>query len=349
MRRIKQGIERVVAVTGQGYFPVLVRLSDGSLGAVIRGGAPHVGRAGRLDWIRSSDGGRTCTSPTVIVDSEWDDRNPAVGVMPDGAVVVAYAEASTYNARGEFDVNAGTYTPKFVVSTDAGGTWSPPQVVDTGPIPNGSPYGHIVVLRDGEALMSLYQFPSERTFTVRSRDGGRSWGELTTVPGHDETELLAARDGRVLGFIRAEGAQTHGLELTESRDGGRTWSQPVRILQPSQWPAGACELRSGTILVTFGNRTGPFGVGVIASSDGGRTWRPEGGALLAWDCDNRDCGYPSTVQLDDETIVTMYYAVGTAERPGVEQAIVLRYVESVLAADWPQSPHRGLGGVCGNP
>jgi len=332
MRQIEQGIERGVAVTGQGYFPVLVRLADGSLGAVIRGGAPHVGRAGRLDWIRSSDGGRTWTKPTVLVDSEWDDRNPAVGVMPDGAVVVAYAEASTYNARGEFDVNAGTYTPKFVVSTDAGSTWSPPQVIDTRPIPNGSPYGHLVVLRDGTALMSLYQFPSDCTFVIRSRDCGRSWGEVTMLPGHDETELLAARDGRVLGFIRAEGSQTHGLELTESSDGGRTWSHPVRMLEPNQWPAGACELQSGTILVTFGNRIGPFGVGAIVSPDGGKTWRPEGGVLLGSDCDNSDCGYPSTVQLDDGTIVTMYYAVGTAERPGVEQAIALRYAESVIAA-----------------
>lgn len=48
-----ESAERVVAVKGGGYFPVLIRLQDGTLGAVVRGGAPHIGIEGRLDWIHT--------------------------------------------------------------------------------------------------------------------------------------------------------------------------------------------------------------------------------------------------------------------------------------------------------
>jgi hypothetical protein len=327
-----EGIERIVAVKGQGYFPVLVKLADGSLGAVIRGGAPHIGRAGRLDWIRSTDGGKTWSAPTVIVDSEWDDRIPAVGVMPDGAIVVAWAEASTYNEKGEFDVEAGAYTPKFSISTDAGAAWSKPKLLEAS-FDNGSPYGRIIVLADGTALMSMYQFPSDATCILRSTDKGRTWGDATELPGHDETALLEKPDGNLLAFTRAEGSGTHGLDLAESTDGGRTWCEPLPHLKPHQWPFDACISPDGGILLTYGCRIGPYGVGAVLSHDGGETWRFSHRVFLAWDSESTDTGYPSTVLLDDGTIVTMYYAVGTADLPGVEQALVLRYREDQLRHD----------------
>jgi len=52
--------------------------------------------------------------------------------------------------------------------------------------------------------------------------------------------------------------------------------------------------------------------------------------LLAWDCQNTDCGYPSTVQLDDGTIVTLLYEVGPSLTYDVARAIVLRYTEAQL-------------------
>jgi hypothetical protein len=328
--KVRPMIERIVAETGGGYFPVLVKLKGGSLGAVVRGGAPHIGRAGRLDWIASRDGGRTWSKPEVIVDSEWDDRNPAAGVMRDGTVVVAYAEASTYNARGEFDVGAGSYTPRCVRSTDGGRTWSKPVTIETKPIPNASPYGHIVTQDDGTSLMSLYQFPSERAFLLRSRDSGRTWIDVSELPGHDETALIACRRDRILAFARPDGSRTHGLEISESLDGGRTWTAPTPMLKPGQWPFDVLRLRSGHLLVTHGNRTGPFGVGALLSTDDGKTWQPVPRGLLADDAESGDCGYPSGVQLDDGTIVTLFYAVGTRTMPGVQQAIALRYTEAAL-------------------
>ena len=42
------GLERSLVVSGQGYFPVALRLQDGRIAVVLRGGAGHLGLRGRL-------------------------------------------------------------------------------------------------------------------------------------------------------------------------------------------------------------------------------------------------------------------------------------------------------------
>ena len=64
---------RVIAVNGGGYFPVLIRLHDGKLMAVLRGGAPHIGVKGRLDVITSTDDGKTWSAPRTAIDGPEDD------------------------------------------------------------------------------------------------------------------------------------------------------------------------------------------------------------------------------------------------------------------------------------
>jgi hypothetical protein len=338
-----EGVEDVPAVIGGGYFPVVVRLKNGTLGAVVRGGAPHVGVQGRLDWIHSEDGGKTWSKPTVLVDSEWDDRNPAAGVMPDGTVVVSYAEASTYNAEGQFTMSVGKYAMYYVLSTDQGQTWSEKIPLCPDLFDYGSPYGRILVQRDGTALMPLYLWPQKmepRTGAVtqaqpncagfvRSTDNGRTWGDWSPVAAdHNETSLEELPDGRLIAALRTEGG---AVSVCESSDGGRTWTPPRTITKAGQHPPDLCRLRSGALLMVFGCRLEPQGVQAILSDDGGATWSFDRRAFLAWQCLNTDCGYPSAVQLDDGTIVTLYYSVGTADRPD-EQARSVRFTEEQLRA-----------------
>lgn len=332
--RLLNNAERIIAVKGGGYFPVMIKLRDGSLGAAIRGGASHLGLTGRLDYIRSTDNGRTWTPPVVAIDSEWDDRNPALGQMPDGTLVLAYAELHGYRPDGTFDWNAGPCLPFFVTSSDGGLTWSQKRPLSA-PWANASPFGKITVCKDGTTLLSLYQTPSDGVAILRSKDGGKTWGDASILPGNDETQIIELPDGRLLAFTRLEGQTDFGLLLSESDDKGYTWPRTRKLLKAMQWPFDATLLSNGNLLLSFGSRVGRYGAGAMLSRDLGKTWDEEHRMLLGWDSLSQDTGYPSTVQLDDETLVTMYYATGTAALPG-EQAIVVRYTEKQLPE--PVSP-----------
>ena len=322
------GIADDPVVEGAGYFPVLVRLKDGSLGAAVRGGDGHVGIKGRLDWIHSTDGGRTWSAPAAIVDSEWDDRNAGVGVMADGTVVMAYAEASTYDEQGKWDTSRGRYALYYVRSADNGRTWTDKEALCPDLLQSGSAYGRIITLADGTALMQLYTWGRTREVGIlRSTDNGRTWGDWTLLAkDHNEVSLAALADGRLVVALRSGRGDT---AVCESSDAGRTWSTPKTVTKVSHHPPDLCVLNSGALLMVYGCRLEPKGVQAILSDDGGRTWSFDQRVFLAWQALNSDCGYPSAVQLDDGTVVMLYYAVGTAALPG-RQCRCVRFTEAQL-------------------
>ena len=81
----------------------------------------------------------------------------------------------------------------------------------------------------------------------------------------------------------------------------------------------------GGWLLTYGRRLPPFGVQGMLSNDDGKTWDTEHKLLLVGDVRQRDCGYPSSAQMDDGTIVTVYYAWDIVDDPrmGVHGAALL--------------------------
>ena len=121
---------RKTVTKGLGYFPVAIGLKNGDLLAVIRGGAAHIGVKGRLDLVRSSDGGQTWSAPWTVVDGPLDDRNPALGQSRDGTIVLAYVIASNYDETGLHFKGARAdrvFDGVYVMhSRDNGRTWSKP-------------------------------------------------------------------------------------------------------------------------------------------------------------------------------------------------------------------------------
>jgi len=305
---------------GLGYFPVAIRLANGDILAVIRGGAPHVGVKGRLDLVRSSDEGQTWSAPWTAVDQEQDDRNPALGQLNDGSLVLAYAIASGYDASGlrfagkrQDWVFDGVY---LVFSKDNGRTWSRP--VRDAAIRNFyggkgavSPYGKIVQLPGGDVLMTVYfEFFDGRgnqSYLFRSKDNGRTWGDPVLLAEHfNETAIVRLRDGRLLAALRSE--KGGSLSVSESGDGGRTWSKPVSVTGDNEHPADLIQLRDGRVVMVYGQRNAPRGVHAMVSPDG-RTWDKTKRIVLADDAPNGDCGYPSSVEVGGGKVVTIYYQV----------------------------------------
>ena len=311
---------RKIVTKGLGYFPVAIGLKNGDLLAVIRGGAAHIGVKGRLDLVRSSDGGQTWSAPWTVVDGPLDDRNPALGQSKDGTLVLAYVIASNYDETGLRFKGARAdrvFDGVYVMhSRDNGRTWSKP-VRDptirkfyegTGHV---SPYGKIVQLPDNTLLMAVYfDFFDSRgseSHVFRSKDGGKSWGEPALLGSrYNETALTVLRDGRVLAAMRSEkGAH---LAITESSDSGRTWSKPVQVTRDDEHPADLIQLKDGRVLMVYGERNAPRGIRAMISADG-RTWDSSKSIVLADDAPNRDCGYPSSVEIAGGKVVTLYYQV----------------------------------------
>lgn len=305
--------------SGLGYFPVTIHLKNGDVLAVMRGGAPHIGRKGRLDLVRSSDGGKTWSKPWTAVDGPEDDRNPALGQLKDGTVVLAFAIASNYDESGEkfkggrndrlFD---GVY---LMFSKDHGQTWTKPVRDETihkfyegtGQV---SPYGKIIQLSDGAVLMAVYFDFFNRgheSYVFRSTNNGKTWSEPVLMGKHyNETGIVALRDGRVLAALRSE--EGGHLAIAESKDRGKTWSEPVKVTADREHPGDLIQLKDGRVLLTYGERNPPRGAHAILSPDG-RSWDNSKPIVLGDKSPNTDTGYPSSVEVSPGKILTLYYRV----------------------------------------
>jgi len=323
-------VARSLVVAGQGYFPVALRLADGRIAVVLRGGAEHLGIGGRLDIVFSSDEGRTWTPPAVVVDTPLDDRNPAFGQADDGTLVVGYYRTAQYDDEGKYNPRLDKPITTWVTrSGDGGRTWEEPRQIDVSDISWGSPYGKMLRLSDGSLLMAVYGGPVRRpeepstlttgpnhSYLYRSTDQGRTWARYAGPIGgtqrqFSETALVRLSSGKLLAAMRGRGGD---LWLSESLDEGRTWSEARSLAPAGVHPADLLLLPDGRVLLVAGYRLEPMGVrGVVGDAQGRFDWAQH--FVLVNDARSRDCGYPSSVLLHDGRILTVYYATRVAEQP----------------------------------
>lgn len=319
--------KRVTVMRDAGYFPVLLRLKTGRLLVVYRYGAPHISVKGELAVSWSDNDGKTWSSPVIAASGKDDHRNPAMVELPDGDILLSYCIMDGYDATGrKFKPSVNGMDPRsakplwMVRSRDQGATWSAPEQIegmqslaDRGEMLNA--YGKMAVMPDNSVLMSVYgSWKGHHTtfeHIFRSSDEGHTWKLLSTVAeGVNETGILALPGGHAVAAMRTDKEQR--LLVTQSADGGKTWNTPIAVTNPNEHPGDLIRLQNGDLLLTFGERNAPRGAAAILSHDNGKTWDPKTRMVLADDAPLYDCGYPSSVQLPDGRIVTMYYKVEDA-------------------------------------
>jgi hypothetical protein len=305
-------------VAPKAMFPVMHRLPDGRVAAVIRAGAAHLGLAGRLDMIFSSDNGRTWGGQVVVNDSPLDDRNPAFGIAKSGALVVSFYRTANYDVQGKYNPFLGKEMSTWVTrSEDGGKTWQPPTPIDCAAIGFGSPYGRMVTLPDGSMLMAIYgdvvgskgemKARRETSHVYRSTDDGRTWSRLSQIGSGktqlNETALLRTRSGRLIAAVRS---RAYELWTSVSDDQGATWTEPKKLAPAWVHPADLIEVPGGVLLLA-GNRVGPFGlVGIVGSAAGEFDYAMR--FTITDTLTSRDSGYPSGVLLPDGRILALYYS-----------------------------------------
>lgn len=314
-------------------WPTVALTKDGRLLAAASGNREgHICPMGRLRLYTSNDLGKTWDSGVQLSNGPLDDRDGALCVAADGSVLAAYF-TSTYalmtpkksdpphwetlrNSITISDINRehGFWMRR---STDGGKTWS-----EKYPVPVSNPHGP-TLLSDGTLFIAGVKKSESAAFqsggyttsgepvAAVSHDNGLTWEIISDIPapaGQSRSKLLElhgaeAPDGRIVVHIRNHNVSPVTIWQTSSSDGGKTWSEPHYV--SNGFPSFLTRLSGNRLLMSYSYRQDNYGVRARVSGDSGETWSEE---IILYDqgmC--RDLGYPSTVELEDGSLFTLWY------------------------------------------
>ena len=247
----------------------------------------------------------------------WKD---AIGRLAgEDAYAATIGMLEGYSHLQEAETVAGSY---IRVSEDYGMTWG--EIIY---IPITAPHGP-TMCKDGSLIyLGIETYETDRVHTrklsggnenaslYRSRDGGYTWTLESRISAPawfnekqnlDEPHVLELPDGRILGAFRVKGVNPFTIAFCVSEDGGKTWGEvyPTGI---SGSPPHLMLHSSGALICSYGRREVPCGERAMVSYDLGRTWEEDYVLHIPKNEQDWDLGYPATVELDDGSLMTIYY------------------------------------------
>ena len=345
------------------YFgwPTAVRLQNGKIAVVASGyRLSHICPFGKTVISYSEDDGNSYTVPAPVIDTVLDDRDGGImtfgekGVVvtsfnntvdfqrvqrrPDGDIQLPYRNAYLDMVTNEEENEALGAT--FRISCDFGVTFGE---IHKSPIT--SPHGPLE-LQDGSILWVGRTFSGRdakmdddkiKAYSLNPSDGSMEYvGEIENVtmggikPLSCEPHTAQLADGTLLCHIRVQNYSPEKKVFTvfqsESHDFGETWTKPVQLLEDMGGaPPHLFIHSSGTLVCTYGYRLEPFGIKAMFSKDCGKSWNT--GYDLYVNGVLEDIGYPSTVELKDGSMLTVFYAHRTKNEPAIIMGQKWRFEE----------------------
>ena len=323
-------------------WPTITRTQKGELIVVFSGDRDeHVCPWGKTQMVRSWDGGKMWTVPVTINNTPLDDRDPGIFETNKGTLVISWFTSVAFDdpnqvywisetirngwkrhiEKLDHEIRKKWLGRWIRRSEDGGKTWQAP--IRTHVI---APHGPIQ-LSDGRSMcvgMGRTGDGKRIIGVEESRDDGLTWNLIETISipsdelisNYHEPHVVETEKGKLVALFRYEPNDRSQcfIKQSESIDGGKSWSLAHKT---AIWgyPPHLIRLKNGRLVVAYGRRIPPISVRACISRDAGRTWDTENEITLATAL-NSDMGYPASAELDDGSILTVYYQIHEAgEKP----------------------------------
>jgi hypothetical protein len=315
--------------------------------------AGHLCPFGKNYLFTSTDNGNKWSAPTIINDTYLDDRDAGVlSFGENGVIVTSFNNTIKFQRDTAQRSGAKNYILSYLdtlseedekrylgstfrVSFDGGITFG-----ELYKSPISSPHGPIQ-RKNGDIIWVGRTFSDNDTmmendcicaYLLHPENGKTEYlGRVDDVIIDGEKQLscepyaFELDDGSLICHIRVQTPKGESKLFTTyqtmSADGGMTWSAPKRILSEfGGAPAHIMLHSSGTLISVYGFRgspitTKPYGIKAMFSRDGGKTWDTD--HIIYTNEISHDLGYPSTVELSDGSLLTVFYAKEKEDSPAV--------------------------------
>jgi len=224
----------------------------------------------------------------------------------------------------------------ILISNDGGESWNEKSIkIKAENYTESSSREPIVELDDGTLILTVYKgapYQTDKVFLLRSFDSGKTWGNVSTIiqdkefsysqhdgVNYNETAVIPLDKNHLLAMARTDVTfHTEGesmivggigqLTQVESFDAGFSWTKPKPTGIFGQ-PPHFLRIDGSRIVLTYGYRKLPYGIRAVVSYDNGKTWDIDNPIIIRDDGLTWDIGYPSSVQIDENTVLTIYYFV----------------------------------------
>ena len=337
----------VVKINDQKLAMVFRHAGNLSANAALENKVTHHDPDSRIKIVFSNDQGRSWSNPLIAYESSYGVNDPALTVLKDGTLLLRFVALNVVKTKDAYKISQPIFSHRVeheLVSTvvgnivcksnNEGKTWSYLCLSDPQDIQGGCSRDPILELPDSSLIMPIYHGSPQRSEVaslIRSYDKGLTWQNSSIIMSDDkglnsqqqgknfsETSLLHFGDGFLLAMVRTdETFYTDGGEFVPvggigelstaiSMDAGLSWTYP-RKTGIYGTPGSLLRLNDGRILATYGYRKKPFGVRCCLSEDKGKTWLIDKEIIIREDAPVWDCGYPFTIQFQNDELFTVYY------------------------------------------
>ncbi len=307
----------------------------------------HVCPFGKTVISYSENDGETYTLPAVLFDTFVDNRDGGIATFGETGVIVTSYDANMKAQRAERDdVKFFSYDDLdsayidfvteekdnedtgsiFRISNDCGVTFS--KIMKS---PVFSPHGPCA-LKDGSVIWvgcTKAQYPPAEKHSdndIQVYSVNTETGEMAYLSSIDdiyvdgkkhlacEPHAIELDDGTIIVHIRVqdivippEAPKKLTIFQSVSKDKGKTWSKPEQIIGDADGaPPYIFKHSSGALICTYCLRKQtPFSIRAMISFDNGKTW--DKNHHLYETNASYDMGYPSTVELKDGSLATIFY------------------------------------------